>query len=591
MRERLRAGMPFFGFLACPAITLVLTECYTHNPFKEMALFPWLLNLVLYWILAACLLFITGRLRWALQIQTLLLMLAGLANYYVMEFRDSPILPWDIYSLGTAASVADNFSYALPQKVWAVLIGFAALLGAEQLFVYRIRQTRTRIVGAVAMSAALIGFGAFLQQEDAVKAMKLYDKMFTPDVVQRRNGLAAAFTMELKYLKIERPGGYDAEECEALLESYQKSEDAMGTGAAEKQPHIIVIMNEAFSDMSYLGDFDTNQEYMPFISSLMGAENTISGRLHVSVLGGNTANTEFEFLTGNTMAFMPLGSIPYQQYIHGQQPSLASELKQAGYATVAMHPYYESGWSRNKVYPWMGFDSMRFIEDYENAEYVRKYVSDAADFERLIAEYESRDREKPLFLFNVTMQNHGGYGQEFDNFKPDIEAQGIKSRSLSNYLSLISLTDQALAKLVAYFEQEQEEVLLVFFGDHQPNDTVAAPIWKANGVDYKNLTEEQENLRYEVPFVIWANYDIEEKSDVETSANFLALEVLKQSGIERNGYYRYLEELQRQYPVISSRQVKTKEGMVLPEEERGTSEELLTYQKLQYYQMFEMEKE
>lgn len=586
MKEKLRAGMPFLGFWLSPVLTFLLTEWYTHNPFTDMKGIPWLLNLLLYWLIAGLLLFLTGRLRMALRLQSVFFMVAGLANYYVIAFRDSPILPWDIFSLGTAASVADNFSYALPVKVWLVLAGFVLLFALQQLFAYRLRQKSTRIVGTVAMLGALWAFGSFLQQEDAVAAMRLYDKMFTPGVVQKRNGLAGAFTMELKYLRVERPAGYDAEECAGLLEACQERESA-GKDASEKPPHIIVIMDEAFADMSYLGELSASREYLPFFNSLLGTENTISGRLHVSVLGGNTANTEFEFLTGNTMAFMPTGSIPYQQFIRGRVPSLASWLSGCGYHTMAMHPYYETGWSRNQVYPWMGFEELRFIDAYEGAEYVRKYVSDRSDFELLIREYEQRRSEQPLFLFNVTMQNHGGYGQEFENFTPDITVEGIKSQALSNYLSLISLTDEALQELITYFEQEEEKVLLVFFGDHQPNDTVALPIWKQQGLTLEELTKEQEALRYQVPFLIWANYDIEEKQDVDTSANFLALEVLRQAKLPIGGYYGYLEELTKEYPVISTKQVLTREKKALTEEEREADDALLKYQRLQYYQMFD----
>ena len=33
--------------------------------------------------------------------------------------------------------------------------------------------------------------------------------------------------------------------------------------------------------------------------------------------GGMTANVEFEALTGFSNAFLPYGSIPYQQYVRG----------------------------------------------------------------------------------------------------------------------------------------------------------------------------------------------------------------------------------------------------------------------------------
>jgi len=497
MRDRLRAALPFFGFFTCPVLTLILTELYLYNPFREMKWAPWMLNIVLYWLLAAFLFALTGRLVAALRIETAFFMLAGLANYYVFSFRSSPILPWDIFSMGTAASVADNFSYALPGKIWLVLAGFGVLLVAEQPFSARVRKLWLRLAGVAVCALVLAGFTAYVQQEATVRQLRLYDKLFTPDVVQKRNGLAVAFAMELQYLFVEKPGGYDAGEAKELLASLEGGEameeapagepggesEAPPSLASGELPHIIVIMDEAFSDIAYVGDLSCNRDYMPFVHSLMEADNVVSGRLHVSVLGGNTANTEFEFLTGNTMAFLPEGSIPYQQYIRGPVPSLVSELGKFGYASVAMHPYRAAGWSRDKVYPWFGFEQMRFIEDYPDAVYVRKYVSDQSDFERLIAEYEQRDRGRPLFLFNVTMQNHGGYDQEFDNFTPDITAEGIENEAVSRYLSLISLTDQALEGLVSYFEQEKEPVLLLFFGDHQPNDSVASPIRRQSRAD------------------------------------------------------------------------------------------------------------
>lgn len=587
MREkRPGAGTAFLGFLVCPILTLVLAEAFSYNPFTEIRPAAWILNCIFYWIFAAFLFFLTGRLRLALRLQTACFLLAGLANYYVIAFRSSPILPWDIFSVGTAASVADNFSYALPARCWFVLAGFALLFLAEQLFPLAVAGRRLRFAGALASLLLLIGFSTLLHQERVITGLGLYDKMFTPDVVQKRNGSAVAFIMELKYLRAEKPAGYDKEACGTLLSSYDGSAAASADEAQKSYPNIIVIMDEAFADMACIGAFTPEEDYMPFFHSLQGADNTITGRMHVSVLGGNTANTEFEFLTGNTMAFLPQGSIPYQQYIRGSLPSLASYLKEAGYQTVAMHPYYAKGWSRDRVYPWMGFEQMRFLEAYEDASYVRKYVSDRSDFAQIIREYERRDPDKPFFLFNVTMQNHGGYSQEFDNFTPHITVEGIRSQPLSNYLSLISLTDAALEELISYFAQE-EDTIIVFFGDHQPNDTVAVPIWRENGVDIAAPTPEQEALRYEVPYLIWANYEIAAGEGRQTSANFLALEVLRQAGIPLHGYYRYLAKLQEDYPVISARHVLTPEGTALTDEEKKTSAELLTYQKLQYYRLFD----
>ena len=117
-------SLPFFGFFLCPFFTFLLTESYCYNPFTDMKPVVWALNLVFYWGVAALLFVLTGRLRAALRMQTAMFMLTGLANYYVISFRSSPILPWDIYSAGTAASVADNFSYALSARAWLVRNAF-----------------------------------------------------------------------------------------------------------------------------------------------------------------------------------------------------------------------------------------------------------------------------------------------------------------------------------------------------------------------------------------------------------------------------------------------------------------------------------
>lgn len=589
MKKKTTAGgLSLAGFFLCPVLTFILTESYSYNPFTDMKPVVWLLNGSFYWLSAAALVMLTGRLRVALRLQTLFSMTAGLANYYVLAFRSSPILPWDIFSARTAASVADNFSYALPGRVRWVLAGFALLLVIQQIFRGKVTGRRQRLAGMAASVMLLSGLAFCLHQEEVISGLHLYDKMFTPGVVQKRNGSAVAFMMELKYLMVEKPDGYDAEACEEQLRRYGPEPGSVGA-EKEKLPNIIVIMDEAFSDPAYLGEFSCNQAYMPYFHSLQGAEHTITGTLHVSVLGGNTANTEFEFLTGNTMAFLPQGSIPYQQYIRGSIPSLVSVLQEAGYQCIAMHPYHAKGWNRNQVYPWLGFDETRFLEEYPEPELVRKYVSDSADFQQIIAEYEQRDQSRPLFLFNVTMQNHGGYGQEFTNFTPEIYAENIQSDAVSDYLSLMSLTDRALSELIGYFEQEEEETIVVFFGDHQPGDAVAAPIFRANGINPEALTAEQEESRYQVPFLLWANFDVDEKQGIETSANFLALEVLRQAGLPLHGYYGYLETLQRRYPVISARQVQTAAGESLTDKEREASQELLTYQRLQYYRMFDAE--
>ena len=542
-----------------------------------------LLNIGLFELIMALLLFLFGKLKTALRCQTILFMIIGLANYYVLEFRSAPIMPWDILSIGTAASVANNFKYTLSKETVFVLIGFVILILLESKATLELKKDwRIRTGGVLASFALLWGFTAMLHQDSTVARFKLYDKLFTPTVMSKRDGTAVAFLMELKYIVVEKPDGYNKEDAAALLASY----DTNDTESATHTPNIIVIMNEAFSDLSVLGDFETNEDYMPFLHSLMqeGTPNTISGHLNVSVLGGNTANTEFEFLTGNTMAFLPQGSVAYQQYVKSNDYSIATYLKSKGYDTIAMHPYNASGWDRDKVYPLLGFDTFYSLKDWVNPVKIRKYVSDQSCYDKIIELYEQKDANTPFFLFNVTMQNHSSYSEEYDNFHPDITVEGTSSKILPNYLSLIKLSDQALENLIEYFSQADEDTVIVFFGDHQPSNSVAAPVWKLNGRSGDSLTEEEEARRYKVPFIIWANYDIEAASNVETSANYLGGHVLRAAGLPLYDYRNYLSQLEGQYPVLTAIRAENAQGISTPVKDVKST--LQDYMTLQYYNIF-----
>ena len=588
--DRAKKCVPYLFLIIIPVLNFWLLEWFTHNPFETMKPYVQWMNVALFWFSALFLFGLTGRVSRALGIQTVFCIIYGLANYFVLEFRGAPIQPWDILSIGTTASVADNYEYKLDKDALTALIGLLVLLVME--FFLRAgfpRSGKKRRVWIARTALCLVtgllcfGYTKMLHNEDFVqKKLRLYDKLFTPTTIQFKNGTVTAFLMELQYMSVEKPAGYSEDSAKEALASYETAD------VPERTPNIIVIMNEAFSDPAVLGQFSTNEDYMPFVHSLLdGAEDTVSGLLNVSVKGGNTANTEFEYLTGSSMAFLPYGSIPYQQYIKDETPSMASWLSDFGYRTVAMHPYRAAGWDRNKVYPLMGFDEMYFEEFYEDSALVRKYVSDEADYEKLIRIYEQKEPGEPLFLFNVTMQNHSSYNDwaDYDNFTPDITADGIDSDVLSAYLSLMKLSDQAIEELVQYFSEEEEDTVIVFFGDHQPTDSVINPILKLNGTTSSALSPEEEAGRYQVPFFIWANYDIEEESGLNISANYLASRTLDAAGLPKPGYFSFLTELEKQVPVISANHVSLSDGTFSAADEQDGL--LNEYRTFQYYQLFE----
>ena len=623
-------------FSIFPIAAFYLMEFYEHNPFEEVRFMAGFFNIILFELIAWILYFVTGRAKWALRAVFTVAMVFGLINHYVMLFRSTPFVPWDIFSIGTATSVASNYDFTPTAGVVVVTVIFIALIVLMHFVDFRIKwKFRFRLIPTVLGILALCLFVNALQDEDFQTDNYLYPFLFTPAYMTKVNGMAVTFAMDLKFVAVDKPDGYSRQKAKELLDSYTDADDnsdeaaasdnsttideeadidnannnaANNTAITDKSnyPNIIVVMDEAFSDLSVLGDFDTNTDYMPFVHSLeKGNENTITGYLNTSVCGGNTADTEFEFLTGNTMAFLPVGSIPYQQYIKSETPSLASYLKSIGYATYAQHPYYGSGWNRDTVYPLLGFDNLSFMQDYFNQRFVRKYISDETSFDKIIETYENKPDGQPAFIFNVTMQNHGGYTDTYYGFDNTVTADKLNNSALDQYLSLIKMTDEDLKSLIEYFSNVDEKTIVVFFGDHQPNDTVASSVLAANGMDYNNLSNEELKLRYQVPYVIWANYDIDEATGEDTSVNYLAANVLKAAGVPTSDYQSFLLKLKEEYPIISAVRTDKTAGKTAnktsdkasnksdtatgSKKKQADSDMLNEYKILQYYRLFDWE--
>lgn len=578
-----------------PAAVFMLVESYTHL-LSQMWDGPVILNLILYYLFFGVLLFITGRTGIAIMVGSLLLGAAGLANYFVLMFRSSPILPWDIFSVGVAATVADNFEYKLSVRACNVILLILLLWALCLKMRLKFRMSKFRGAGIAVMCAVFLGFCGYVQTDTAIKTFDMDTTLFTPTVYYRNNGLALSFIVNLRYLKIDKPEGYSEEELAKIQQEIASgnSDGNVSTDSVDltKKPNIIVIMNEAFSDLSVLGDYTTNTEVIPFISSL--SENTQKGWMYSSVKGGNTANTEFEFLTGLSMYFLPTGSIPYQQYIKSELPSLASQLSSIGYTAVSMHPYYPKGWNRDTVYDNLGFEEKYFKDDFSNPEILRTYISDWTTYQKIISRYEEKSADEKLFVFDVTMQNHGSYVRRYSNFIPDVSVvggSGTYLKATEQYLSLIKRSDEAFEQLVEYFEKQSEPTIIMMFGDHQPADYITNVVdtGKLFGTNDDSVTTigsgSDRKERYMVPFIMWANYDIDESQGEETSANYLAVRLLKAAGLPLTDFQSYLSDMQQDIPFISTHALKENAG------DDGSTDEaetlLKTYKTLLYNDMFD----
>lgn len=545
------------------------------------------LNIAFYYWLFLFVFFIAGRTSISMAICVSAIAIIGVGNYFVVMFRSNPIVPWDIYSFETAMSVADNYVFSVDWALAEHIAMFILMLIVGVRTNIRLNKKIMRPILTVAMCIPAYFYISYLWQDNLERNTGLNDTLFNAKYMHSKDGFFVSFILDIHFLQIEEPKNYSDEYALSLL----NEQEVEKVETPEELPDIIAIMDETFSDPAVLGEFETNKDYMPFVHSILRGEvaNTISGYADVSVLGGNTANSEFEFLTGNSMAFFPNGSVPYLQYIRDGISTIVPQLEEYGYTTYGTHPYRAKGWNREFIYDLMGFDYRYFQGSFPFEDKLRNYVSDEADFKSIL-EWRN-NTEGPFFMFNVTMQNHSNYGGDFDNFDPQIVAKFKNTSSnkyLNKYLSLMYETDQDVASLLSELSQSDRKTIVVFWGDHQPNDYVVRPIYKEYGLDFDNQTYEQQQQRQKTPFFIWANYDIQEQTNVEISLNYLNILLFETAGLQLDEYQTFRKNLwQGQIPMMNAVGYRNDDGDLVeyddaPEEIQNLLNE---YQNIQYYRM------
>ena len=572
------------------ALEVAVSSVFTELLIQHMLLLPedrtritshkWTLNILCCSVVYLGLIFLTASPKIACMTAHIFLMSLGGINYFVWQFRQNEFTFGDLKAISTGLSVASEYHFSLDTRAaMAVILSIVYVAGIRRI---NLSFKRIYVLRALSLCAAVV-----LVTHIAIKAESIVTETWEQKGTYR-NGYILNFVLGIRDSFVEKPADYS-------LDTIKELEDKYGTTAAdadvaketEDAPVIIAIMNESFADLGVIGDLRTNQEVTPFLDSM--DTNITKGYALSSVFGAKTPNSEWEFLTGNTMAYLPSGSVAYQQYVSGNTYSLVSTLESYGYNCVSMHPYYATGWSRNKVYPLLGFTQSYFIDDFDQSNIVREYITDEELYNKIIAQYEAKDPDEKLFIMSITMQNHGGYTDEYPNFTENVRMTNGYYSDVNQYLSLVNTSDQALEKLINYFSNVDQKVEIVFFGDHQPSLN-SSFYRQMNGKGLSGLTIDELEELFTVPFFIWTNYDSETQTDVHTSLNYLSTMVLDKAGLPLTPYHKFLEDLQTKVPAMNSRGFYSTQDGEYKHYVDATGEEkemLDQYQILQYNDMFD----
>ena len=557
-------------------IFLVLTEWVARGEWTPEIwteyIRPHYESYILSWMLLALIWAVVDTVTRLAPLATFVSGCAGLVpaavNFYTLQLRGEPFLPWDLTQVKEAAGVAAAAGLKVqPGMVWAggVLLALTVL----SHFLYRRRgrpALPVRLVSIAASLAALLAlvFGVFLQPA-VTQSFGIYPDAWMQDRYYRWYGVITGFMTNLTNLEIGEPEGYSEEAVNALLDETEAA-GAIRTGpnfpdsyaartdpaAIEKEPTIIYVMDESYWDVSELEQygvtFDT--DISPNLHALQ--QTSAWGRVYSPSFGGGTCDVEFEALTGYSVGFLPSGCKPYQQHVTHPMFALPSYLKDRGYQTAAVHCYYAKYWSRNTAYPNLGFDDFISLEDMRGVDKVRGYywkgglVTDASMGEQIIREYETLKAasDAPVFLHAVTMQNHTNYNAA--NYPDDQRVHitsapaGLKASTvgaLEDFATGVRDADALLGQLVSYFSQVDEPVILVFWGDHYNPIDSGYDVYTATG--YASADSADPRL-HQTTLLMWSNYSSQPVELGTIAAYEISPVMMDLFGLDQPLYFQYL---------------------------------------------------
>ncbi|NUU59648.1 LTA synthase family protein [Paenibacillus agri] len=475
-------------------------------------------------------------------------LLIGIADYKKLSTTGEPLFPWDLMQLKNAREMSKITSGMISPL--AVVLAVVLLVVAVYL-IWKLPKVKIRFslrAACTVLSAAMIaGFIWMVSGQHALATSIQYQNIYWNQKVNySQNGFVFAFTGNLKQKLIEKPDDYSQESIARIAKKYGAlPADKDKTAALAERPNIMYMMDEAFFDVTRLPGFTFSEDPLAYIHQ--EGQNTPSGYLLSPEFGGNTANVEFEALTGLSMYFLKDGSIPYQQKIvkMSGMPSIVSILKDRGYQALAVHPFDDTFYNRNRVYPILGFDEFTSEKEMENANRITPngYISDMSAVQEAVDKLKAA--KQPTFLHLVTMQNHFPFikGLNGENTISVGGTQPAWKDELETYVHDTKLTDEAVAYLAKELKTIQRPTIVAFWGDHLP--ALSADIYTQAGWD------NDPRLKHETKLIYLANFDIGKESAGTMSPAFIGPTVFQLSGQEMPVFYKLLREVQAEIPGLS----------------------------------------
>ena len=551
---------PDWGQFILSVFSVLLLEIVARG--SILSAFVWTFTMPHRFIFFACIFFIFTRTISAIivsfRFSWILLFIPAffLSLIHAVKFstRNEPLFPWDLILFREAKAILGIGFFPFSTLQIAVILTFFT---ATTLLVWSLPKRPMPVssrIFSLLLSIAIFVSVFCLRHIDSWREFCLRSGFhpWNQSLTTARLGFLPSFLMNLPSAVVPPPRGYSPERADRILSKFSSDNRKTDSLRAKEPVNLIIFLAEGFWDPVGLKKIELKKDPLPNYHCIL--KNNLAFELISPVLAGNTCNVELELLTGLNMAFFPVGSIPYQQYIHRKVESLASVLSRNGYISVAIHPFHKWFFNRNRVYPLLGFDRFISQEAMARKEKSGEYISDMSLANEIID--TASNSPCPFFIFAVSMENHSPYPP--DRYEKKFEDPGFNEAErildtdqigiLNTYITGINHSDSAIGRLIDHFSKIERKTMIVFLGDHLPYLDSNYNIFRDAGyLESDNLFPDM----FQQKVVIWTNYKINKiKMPNLLSYSHLPAIILNIIDIPLSSLIEYTDTIREKYPVI-----------------------------------------
>ena len=473
----------------------------------------------------------------------------ALVNYYVIEFRGMPVTVQDLGNIQTAFNISKSYAINFSFKthlifiLTTITIIFSMLIRKKEKLISNKKNKTFTIIATFLMASIYMYFGYF--SNNPIKPSNVLEINWM-EAYHKYGFTSCSIEILCKSIvPVKKIPEYNLAVIEEIANQYSINPEKT------KNPDIILILNETLYDLNLVTDLNSNIDVTEPVKSY----NLIQGYTNVQVYGGGTSISEYELLTSNSMHLL-YGITPFNSLEFKNSNSIVSYLKANGYYTLGAHPETSIYYSRGRVYPKLGFDMIKFKEDFTENEYYASrnpengsmnLITDSSAYKNLIQWYDQMPEETPRFCYILTMQNHSPYGflKENERIVHCDKDYGIYDEQIDEYLSCLYKSYEAFAELIEHYKNSKRDVIICMVGDH-------APFFTSEIFDRNELSEIEKDLNLSAtPFLIWSNQEFKSREYELFSLIYLIPVLLEEADVPLSPYYQYMLDMKDKAPILT----------------------------------------